>query len=255
MDPMKQGRYFLKADSWIEWERKDHETDSKKGLPRALPQKPYPEDAKLVGLVAPENFTVGDTPLRKLISQRRSRRGYTEEPLSLEELSYLLWATQGVTEVIERPDGIQTLRTVPSGGSLASFETYLLINRVKGVPFGLYRYLPLEHKLLFIRAESNLPEEVVAGCRNQQFVGTAAAVFIWTTIPYRMEWRYSVVAHKVIALDAGHLCQNLYLASESIGAGTCAIGAYDQAKMDAVLGVDGDDEFTIYAAPVGKVEG
>jgi len=77
-------------------------------------------------------------------------------------------------------------------------------------------------------------------------------VFIWTTIPYRMEWRYSVVSHKIIALDAGHVCQNLYLACESIGCGTCAIGAYDQEKMDRFLGVDGEEEFAIYAAPVGR---
>jgi SagB-type dehydrogenase family enzyme len=77
---------------------------------------------------------------------------------------------------------------------------------------------------------------------------------MWTTIPYRAEWRYSVIAHKMIAMDAGHLCQNLYLASESIGAGTCAIGAYNQAKVDAILGVDGEDEFAIYIAPVGKIK-
>ena len=77
-------------------------------------------------------------------------------------------------------------------------------------------------------------------------------MFIWTTIPNRMEWRYSVVSHKIIALDAGHVCQNLYLACESIGCGTCAIGAYDQEKMDKFLGVDGEEEFAIYAAPVGR---
>jgi nitroreductase len=62
-----------------------------------------------------------------------------------------------------------------------------------------------------------------------------------------------VFSHKVIALDAGHVCQNLYLACEAIDAGTCGIGAYHQHKMDALLGVDGEDEFTIYLAPVGKV--
>ena len=65
--------------------------------------------------------------------------------------------------------------------------------------------------------------------------------------------RYDVLSHKIIALDAGHLCQNLYLASESIGCGTCAIGAYDQEKADALLGVDGVEEFTVYLASVGKL--
>jgi SagB-type dehydrogenase family enzyme len=81
----------------------------------------------------------------------------------------------------------------------------------------------------------------------------SAVVFLWTAIPYRTEWRYTIVAPKLIAQESGHICQNLYLACEAIGAGTCAVGAYDQKKMDELLGVDGEDEFTIYVAPVGKV--
>jgi SagB-type dehydrogenase family enzyme len=69
-----------------------------------------------------------------------------------------------------------------------------------------------------------------------------------------MEWRYGLAAHKVIAIDAGHVCQNLYLSCEAIGAGTCAIAAYDQEAMDRLLRIDGKDEFTIYIAPVGKVK-
>ncbi len=77
--------------------------------------------------------------------------------------------------------------------------------------------------------------------------------FIWTAIPYRMEWRYGLAAHKVIAIDAGHVCQNLYLACEAIVAGTCAVAAYDQDAVDHLIGVDGEEEFAIYLAPVGKV--
>jgi SagB-type dehydrogenase family enzyme len=78
-------------------------------------------------------------------------------------------------------------------------------------------------------------------------------VFIWTAIPYRTEWRYGPVSPKLIALDAGHACQNLYLAVEAVGAGTCGIGAYDQELSDRMCGVDGRDEVVIYMAPVGKV--
>jgi SagB-type dehydrogenase family enzyme len=81
----------------------------------------------------------------------------------------------------------------------------------------------------------------------------AAAVFAWTALPARTEWRYAEASFKVIALDAGHLCQNLYLACEAIVAGTCAIAAYRRELMDALLGVDGEEEFTVYLAPVGNV--
>ncbi|MCJ7772752.1 MAG: SagB/ThcOx family dehydrogenase, partial [Desulfobacterales bacterium] len=90
-------------------------------------------------------------------------------------------------------------------------------------------------------------------CFGQRIIATGAVTFIWTTIPYRMEWRYSLAAHRVILIDVGHVCQNLYLACEAIGAGTCAIGAYDQKGLDDLLGLDGKDEFAIYLAPVGKL--
>jgi len=146
-----------------------------------------------------------------------------------------------------------TTRTVPSAGARNPFETYLLINRVVGIEPGLYRYLPLDHQLVVEKQSDDLAQRVVDGCHGQRFVGTAAVVFIWTAIPYRTEWRYIHYGLKFVALDAGHVGQNLYLAAEAIGCGTCAIGAYMQQLMDDLLGVDGTDEFTVYLAPVGKI--
>ena len=84
------------------------------------------------------------------------------------------------------------------------------------------------------------------------FLARAAAVFVWTALPARTEWRYGPASVKVIALDAGHVCQNLYLACEAVGAGTCAVAAYHQQLMDRLVQVDGEEEFVIYLAPVGK---
>ena len=88
---------------------------------------------------------------------------------------------------------------------------------------------------------------------GQRFAATGAVLFVWATVPHRMEWRYLQAAHRVILLDAGHVCQNLYLACEAIHAGTCAIAAYDQEAMDELIQVDGEDQFTLYLAPVGKI--
>jgi len=248
-DSMDKYRKFLKSDSFEELSK--IETDQRKRLPHPPIQKPYPEDAELFDLVEPDNFIVGEIPVIELIRNRRSRRRFTDDSLTLEELSFLLWATQGIQNIAR--NGVATFRTVPSAGARHSFETYLFINRVERLKPGLYRYLPVEHKLCFCYEDTDLDDKIVDGCYGQSFVKDAAVVFIWTTIPYRTEWRYSIVSHKVIAIDAGHLCQNLYLASESIGAGTCAIGAYNQKKMDNIIQVDGKDEFTIYVAPVGKI--
>ena len=249
MESMETYRKFLKAYWWDE--RDKMVTDAENKVPPPSIQKPYPENVTLIDLVPPENLTVGTLSILETIKRRKSHRRFTEEPLTLEELSFLLWSTQGVHD----NDGMDSAprRTVPSAGARHPFETYLVVNRVNGLNPGLYRYLPLEHKVFFLYADSDLPAKLSQGSRGQAFVGQGAVVFIWTVIPYRAEWRYSMVAPKMIALDAGHLCQNLYLASEAIGAGTCAIGAYDQDKMDAILDVDGKEEFVIYAAPVGKI--
>jgi SagB-type dehydrogenase family enzyme len=250
MDSLEDGRRFLKGSDWEKMTK--GETDQRAGVPVPPPQKPYPEDALLIDLVAPEDLTVGQMSVMQAIKQRRSHRSYTKEALTLEEFSFLLWATQGIGQTNTHEGRIiRTLRTVPSGGARHPFETYLLVRRVEGLEPALYRYLPVEHKIYLVRDDEDLTEK--AHEATHQFLQQSGVAFIWTVVPYRTEWRYSFLSPKIIAQDSGHLCQNLYLACEAIGAGTCAIGTYDQRKIDAVLGVDGEDEFTIYVAPVGKV--
>ena len=147
-----------------------------------------------------------------------------------------------------------TKRTVPSGGSRHPYETYLLVNRVDGLQPGIYRYLALEHKLYCVTpGETDFPDRMTKICGGQTFAGRGAVVFIWAITPYRIEWRYGVFAHKGAAIEAGHICQNLYLACEAIGAGTCSIAAYKQKDIDTFIGVDGKEEFTVYISPVGKI--
>lgn len=251
-ETIKDKRDFLKALLWAGFNSPEFDTDQRKGVEAPPMEKPIPAGARLVDLVAPSELKLGQMALLDVINQRRSRRAFTSESLNLVELSYLLWCTQGVQRV--HKGGFSSLRTVPSGGARHEFETYLAIHRVEGLEPGVYRYLPLEHQLCFEFNEPDLAEKVATACCGQEFIQGAAVVFFWAAVPYRMEWRYGAMGHKVIAIDAGHICQNLYLAAESIGAGTCAVGAYEQDKVDAVLRLDGVDEFVVYVAPVGRVE-
>jgi SagB-type dehydrogenase family enzyme len=214
-------------------------------------QKPCPEGSERIALPAPgrrEGVQAAD--LTDAFAARRSHRTYTDDPMSLEELAFLLWATQGVRSV-HSPAAV--FRTVPSAGCRHALETYLCILNVHGVRPGIYRYLPLDHQLCLEDRAADLPRRLTEATLGQRFVGRGAAAFVWTALPYRMEWRYGAASHKVIALDAGHVCQNLYLGCTAVGAGTCAVAAYDQVLMDRLLGVDGKDEFTVYLAPVGKI--
>lgn len=233
-------------------EHEEWEPHQRKGVPPPRLEKPYPKNGAVVDLARPNEIRLGDIPLIEAINQRQSHRKFTEGALTLEELSFLLWSTQGVKSIDENK--VWTKRVVPSGGARHPLETYLIINRVEGIEQGVYRYLPIEHRLLLVeKHDQQLPERVSTACFGQTFIGDSAVVFVWATIPYRSEWRYSVIAYKDILIEAGHVCQNLYLACEAIRAGTCAIAAYDQKAMDALIDVDGEDEFTIYLAPVGKV--
>ncbi|OPY11407.1 MAG: Nitroreductase family protein [Syntrophus sp. PtaU1.Bin005] len=226
------------------------QTDQNRGIKPPPLEKPFAEDAVRVDLPRNVQFgKIGQIDLAAAIGNRESRRAYRRSPLSLDEMSFLLWATQGVKEKL---DPGHALRTVPSAGCRHALETYLVILNVSGMEQGVYRYLPLEHQLLLEFTEKNLERKIVRAALDQPYPGEAAVTFVWTAVPYRMEWRYGLAAHKVIALDAGHVCQNLYLACEAIGAGACAIGAYDQSRMDKLLRVDGEEEFAIYLASVGR---
>jgi SagB-type dehydrogenase family enzyme len=246
----QSGRYFL--TDRIRDEVDFSNTLQSQGIAPPPDQKPVQPDSRIIHLPSRKEWSAPACDLQTAIADRASHRRFTDEQLSLDELSFLLWATQGVRAVLHEA---AVLRTVPSAGCRHPFETYLAILRVAGLEEGLYRYLPLDHALVHEREISNLPARLTAACRGQAFAGRAAVTFIWTAVMARTEWRYAEASYKVIALDAGHLCQNLYLACASIGAGTCAIAAYNQSLADELVAVEGSEELTVYIAPVGKVIG
>jgi SagB-type dehydrogenase family enzyme len=245
----KSGRYFL--TDRIRDEVNFYLTDQNSGEPPPAVQKQVSDDVPLIRLPEPGSWDIPGCDLLAAIANRQSHRSFTPAFLSLEELSFLLWATQGVRKKIH---DAAVLRTVPSAGCRHPFETYLAIQRVNGLAPGIYRYLPLDNALVCLKYENKLAEQLTAATHGQRFTGQSAVTFIWTVMPSRTEWRYAEASYKVIALDAGHVCQNLYLACEAVGAGTCAIAAYNQTLADGLVDVDGDDEFVIYISPVGKVK-
>ena len=249
MNKKQQHRYFLKdaIRKTIDFRG----TDQNRGIPEPPLEKPCPPKAVTVRLpdFAQWSGTIAKTDLVTAMAGRKSRRRFQAMDLTIDELAFLLWATQGVRD----PNGKQPYyRTVPSAGARHSFETYLFVFQVEGLEEGLYRFLPIENELLFLGEIDDMARDLTNACFGQAFASKAAATFVWTTIAYRMEWRYDLAAHRVILMDVGHVCQNLYLACEAIDCGTCAIGAYDQEALDQLLGVDGEEEFAIYMAPVGK---
>ncbi len=210
---------------------------------------PYDTTAPVIKLPEPELLPDQTINFLELIEMRTSSRKYSDQPLTLGELSYLLWCTQGVKLVMP---GSATFRTVPSAGARHAFETYLLINHVEGLQPGLYRFLAIDHRLVAVTLDEGIAAEIAAACLNQQFIRTSAVTFIWTAVAARMTWRYGERGYRYLHLDAGHVCQNLYLAAQTLWCGACAIAAFDDEKLNEVLGIDGQEQFAIYVATTGK---
>ncbi|MDP8313722.1 MAG: SagB/ThcOx family dehydrogenase [Candidatus Celaenobacter antarcticus] len=250
MKSYEDQRFFLNCNLGS---MQNSQTDQQKKFPQPPLEKPIANPDNLIDLPTPENLVNPGKDFYEIINQRRSRRKYTAESIDLEHLSFLLWCTQGVKKVLDRKENKVIFRTVPSAGARHAFETYLSVLHVEGLEQGIYHYCALEHKLEFLHSVDDLPQKTVDACLEQEFVGDSSVVFFWTAIPYRCEWRYAFMAAKLILLDAGHVCQNLYLAAEALSLGVCGIAAYDQVKSNDLLKVDGEDEMVVYIASVGKL--
>lgn len=241
---MKIGQEFIEKTKY----RHLSSSDQVLNLPQPALELEYDPAAAIIEL--PPDMANYTADLTTALENRSSIRQYSNLPLTLSELSYLLWYTQG----IKKKFAYGTIRTVPSAGARHALETWLVVNNVAGLQAGLYRYIASRHKLALVThaIDGDLGAEAARICHNQSFVATANALFIWAAVPYRMTWRYTDRGYRYLFLDAGHVCQNLYLAAESIHAGVCAIAAYDDDMMNAFLGLDGETSFAIYMATVGK---
>ena len=209
------------------------------------PYKTY-EQAPQVALPAPR--LVGGLPTEEAINRRRSTREYSGEPMTLEELSRVLFLMDGIN--YERWGN--RLRAAPSSGALYPIEAYAVAHEIAGLEPGVYHYGVKDHSLAQVRA-GDLRHEVVSQGLSQQFLGQCNVVLFLTVIFQRMRFKYQDRTYRYGLLEAGHLGQNIYLAATSMGLGACAIGAFMDDEINAMLGVDGEEEAAVYMLAVGKI--
>jgi SagB-type dehydrogenase family enzyme len=239
------GREFMEGTKYHNMGKSAYRLD----MPQPPVETEWDRTKAPITLPPPKGIRLGMLNVREAIERRRSLRTFPTMPLSLQELSYLLWCTQGVQRVSA---GGQTMRTVPSAGARHAFETLLCVNRVSGLRAGLYRFLALDHALIEENLEPSFADRLSDACLGQDFVKSCAVTFIWAADVYRMTYRYGERGYRYLHLDAGHVCQNLYLAAEAIGCGACAIAAFEDNEVNRVLGLDGQNRFAIYLGAVGK---
>ena len=203
---------------------------------------------KMIPLPAPSEISVDNAQLFEIIESRRTIREYSPASLKKWELSLMLHYTQGFS----KEGSPSHLRNVPSAGGLHPFETYILVNRVDGISKGIYRYLPLDHALVQEKCHGGDNESIAASCRRPELITGSAATFIWIAVPDRILWKFGSRGWRYLFIEAGHICQNLYLVATSLGCGACAIGSYRDDEINCALAIDGEEQFCIYMASVGR---
>lgn len=206
--------------------------------------KRYPdcERIALPKLSAPDAGSLHDA-----LSRRRSVRRFGPTPLSAEHLSYLLWASTGISH---RQAGYE-FRTAPSAGALYPVETYLSVQNVEGIEQGIYHYAIADHALELLRA-GVFSVDVARAALDQQMCAEAAVVFIWTGIFARSKWKYKQRAYRYVYLDAGHIAENLALTATGLGLAGCHIAAIYDDEANEIIDVDGTEESVIYMTAAGS---
>jgi SagB-type dehydrogenase family enzyme len=205
--------------------------------------KTYPSRNKIQ---LPRTFPNKVIPFTDLLRRRKSVRTYSLQPLSMSDLSFLLWASTGV----QRKQHDYEFRTAPSAGALYPIETYTVANNVEGLEKGVYHYDIAAHALEELHL-GTYGESLAHAALDQEMVLDAPATFVWTAIFERSKWKYKQRGYRYVYLDAGHIAQNLALAATSIVLGSCQIGAMFDEEVNAIIGVDGANESAIYLSVVG----
>jgi SagB-type dehydrogenase family enzyme len=201
------------------------------------PPIPQPSEAQQIALPAPR--LEGEMSLEEAIANRRSVREFTEDPLSWEEISQLLWAAQGITD----PRG---LRAAPSAGALYPLELYVAVAE------GVYRYLPMGHALQVV-SEEDLRHDVWEAGLRQGALQEAPAIFVVTAVYQRTEAKYGDRAERYVKLEAGHAAQNILLEAVALELGAVPIGAFYDEQLETALSLPVDHK-PFYLIPVGHPE-
>jgi SagB-type dehydrogenase family enzyme len=259
--PEHPGRFFQEQTSYERGSLEERMPDWRSKPPLYK----FYSHAPVLGLPSPAPAP-GEEPgpgVLACVARRRSVRTFGATPLTLLELSRLLYSSSGLTASFIAPQGQDFYRAAPAAGALYPIETYVVVNKVEGLEPGLYHYRvagadilerPIaegSHSLEQLRV-GDLRAEITAAALDQPLCGKAGAVFIWTAVFARSEWKYRERSYRYVYLDAGHMAAQLSLAAVSQGLGTCQLAAFYDKELDGLLGIDGRSEGALYLTAVGR---
>jgi SagB-type dehydrogenase family enzyme len=203
------------------------------------------EETPTISLPAPR--LEGEMSLEEAILERRSRRDFRDSPLTLGEVSQILWAGQGITDAAG-------LRAAPSAGALYPLDIYLVVGKqgVEGLGEGVYYYLPPSHSLE-PTVQGDVRQTLAWLSREQMFVAEAPLSLLITGEYERTTKKYGERGVRYVHMEAGHVAQNVYLQAESLGLGTVTMGAFQDEKLSEALNLPPSYR-PLYVMPIGHPE-
>jgi len=208
-----------------------------------LPPTPTPTPAAVTTVQLPEPRLKSEVSLEEALLKRRSIRKYANLPLTLEDVSQLLWAAQGITAEWGG-------RTAPSAGALYPLEVYLAVGNVENLAAGVYKYKPERHELVKIR-DDDVREELAKAALGQNWVMEAAIDIVIAAVYERTTKKYDDRGVRYIHMEAGHAAQNIYLQATALDLGMVTIGAFYDDRVKDILDMP-KNETPLYVIPVGK---
>lgn len=198
-------------------------------------------DTKIIKLPTPKKHS--QTSLEEAIALRRSVREFTGAPISLDHLSQILWAAQGITDTIAK------FRSAPSAGALYPLEIYIVASNVFGLPKGIFKYRPNGHELVKIK-EGDFLSELMKEALWQGWIAQSSVVLVYTAIYERTTWKYGERGRRYVYMEVGHSAQNVCLQVESLGLGTTTVGAFNDDGVKKIIGME-KNEIPLYLLPIG----
>ncbi len=192
----------------------------------------------------PSPIAVSETSIEETLWQRKSTRKYAGSALTLQEVGQILWSSYGVNT----PKGGG--RTVPSAGGVYPLSFYLVAKTVEIVEPGVYRYWPAENRLSEV-ITGTVSRELAAACSDQEFVEEAPACLVFAAELSRMMEKYGSRGELYVYYEVGHASENVYLQAQSLGLGTVAVGAFDEAAVGGLLNLP-ERERVLYLMPFGS---
>jgi SagB-type dehydrogenase family enzyme len=192
----------------------------------------------------PKPIMKGNVSVEEALRRRRSTRKFPKKPLSLQEVSQLLWAAQGVT-------GAFNERTAPSAGATFPLETYVVSGLVDDLPPAVYKYRVRAHELHRM-VDGDQRAKLAEASLGQDCVRTCAAAVVLSAVYQRTVDEYGERGVSYVHMEVGHVGQNVHLEAGALGLGAVVVGAFDDERVADILEMP-EEESPVYIIPIGRL--